>query len=67
MKIEKIKPIPKYIQKKIKLYLIAHAGGLMVVPQNLVPEYKKMLVKYYEGTDEETIKSFMREKCLKTF
>ena len=39
----------------------------MVVPQNLVPEYKKMLVKYYEGTDEETIKSFMREKCLKTF
>lgn len=48
-------------------YLISHAGGLMVVPQNLVPEYKKLLVKYYEGTDEETIKSFMREKCLKTF
>lgn len=48
-------------------YLISHAGGLMVVPQNLVPEYKKMLVNYYEGTDEETIKSFMREKCLKTF
>ena len=48
-------------------YLISHAGGLMVVPQNLVPEYKKLLIKYYEGTDEETIKSFMREKCLKTF
>ena len=48
-------------------YLISHAGGLMVVPQNLVPEYKKLLVKYYEGTDEETIKSFMREKCLKMF
>lgn len=48
-------------------YLISHAGGLMVVPQNLVPEYKKMLVKYYEGRDEEAIKSFMREKCLKTF
>ena len=48
-------------------YLISHAGGLMVVPQNLVPEYKKLLVKYYEGKDEETIKSFMREKCLKTF
>ena len=48
-------------------YLISHAGGLMVVPQNLVPEYKKMLVRYYEGTDEETIKSFMRENCLKTF
>lgn len=48
-------------------YLISHAGGLMVVPQNLVPEYKKMLVKYYEGRDEEAIKSFMRKKCLKTF
>jgi len=48
-------------------YLIAHAGGVMVVPQNLVSEYKKMLVKYYDGTDEEAIKSFMREKCLKTF
>lgn len=48
-------------------YLISHAGGLMVIPQNLVPEYKKMLVRYYEGTDEETIKSFMRENCLKTF
>lgn len=48
-------------------YLISHAGGLMVVPQNLVPEYKKMLVKYYEGRDGEAIKSFMREKCLKTF
>lgn len=47
-------------------YLISHAGGLMVVPQNLVPEYKKMLVEYYEGTDEEAIKLFMREKCLKT-
>lgn len=25
-------------------YLISHAGGLMVVPQNLVPEYKKCLL-----------------------
>lgn len=48
-------------------YLISHAGGLMVVPQALVPEYKKMLVQYYEGTDIDAIKMFMREKCLKTF
>lgn len=48
-------------------YLIAHAGGLLVVPQGLVPEYKKMLVEYYEGTDENAIKSFMREKCLQNF
>ena len=48
-------------------YLIAHAGGLMVVPQNLVPEYKKMLVEYYGGTNEDAIKVFMREKCIRTF
>lgn len=48
-------------------YLISHAGGLMVVPQNLVPEYKKMLVEYYGGTNEDAIKVFMREKCIRTF
>lgn len=46
-------------------YLIAHGGGLMVVPEGLVPEFKKMLVQYYEGIDLDSIKVFMREKCLK--
>lgn len=46
-------------------YLIAHGGGLMVVPEGLVPEFKKMLVKYYENIDLNSIKVFMREKCLK--
>ncbi len=46
-------------------YLIAHGGGLMVVPEDLVPEFKKMLVKYYENIDLNSIKVFMREKCLK--
>ena len=39
----------------------------MVVPQNLVPEYKKMLVEYYGGTNEDAIKVFMREKCIRTY
>lgn len=47
-------------------YLISHGGGLMVVPESLVPKFKKLLVQYYEGTDLESIKVFMREKCLKT-
>lgn len=46
-------------------YLISHGGGLMVVPEDLVPEFKKMLVKYYENIDLNSIKVFMREKCLK--
>ena len=46
-------------------YLIAHGGGLMVVPEDLVPEFKKLLVKYYESIDLNSIKVFMREKCLK--
>lgn len=46
-------------------YLIAHGGGLMVVPESLVPEFKRMLIQYYENIDLESIKVFMREKCLK--
>jgi prophage maintenance system killer protein len=46
-------------------YLISQAGGLMVVPENIVPEFKKLLVKYYEDTDTDSIKIFLREKCLR--
>ncbi len=46
-------------------YLIAHGSGLMVVPESLVQEFKKLLVQYYEDTDLESIKIFLREKCLK--
>ncbi len=47
-------------------YLISKAGGLMVVPENIVPEFKKLLVKYYEDSDTNSIKIFLREKCLRT-
>lgn len=46
-------------------YVIAHCGGLIVVPESLVPKFKKMLVNYYENIDLKSIKEFMREKCLK--
>lgn len=48
-------------------YLISKAGGLMVVPEILVPEFKSLLVKYYEDTDTEAIKRFLGEKCLRQF
>ena len=44
-------------------YLISHGKGLLVIPENRVPEFKKLLVKYYEGEDLQVIASFMREYC----
>ena len=32
-------------------YLISHGGGFLVIPEKEVPEFKNLLVKYYEGED----------------
>ena len=48
-------------------YLIAHANGLLVIPETNVPEFKRLLVDYYEGADEAIIMSFLKQKCWKTF
>lgn len=47
-------------------YLIAHAGGFLVVPENKVPEFKHLLVKYYEGEDGSIITTFIKTHCWKT-
>ena len=47
-------------------YLISHGGGFIVIPEKEVPEFKKLLVKYYEGEDVSNIASFMKERCWKT-
>ena len=47
-------------------YLIAHGGGFLVIPESEVPEFKKLLVKYYEGEDPSVIAGFMKERCWKT-
>lgn len=31
--------------------LISHGNGLLVIPETKVPEFKKLLVEYYEGED----------------
>ena len=48
------------------LYLIAHGGGFLIIPESEVPEFKKLLVKYYEGEDPAVIADFMKERCWKT-
>lgn len=46
-------------------YLISKGKGLLVVPENLVPEFKKLLIKYYEDKDLNSIRVFLEEKCYK--
>lgn len=48
-------------------YLIAHGQGFIVIPENHVSEFKKMLVKYYEGEKSAVISGFLKEKCWKNF
>ncbi len=48
-------------------YLIAHGQGLLIIPEKEVPEFKKLLVKYYEEENISVIRSFLKEKCWKNF
>jgi len=38
----------------------------LVIPEKEVPEFKRLLVKYYEGNDLKVIADFMKEHCWKT-
>lgn len=42
-------------------YLISHGGGIIVVPAELVSEYKKLLILYYEDRSDD-IKLFLKNK-----
>lgn len=44
-------------------YLIAHAGGLLVVPEDAVPTFKRLLVGYYETQEDDTLPRFMLDHC----
>ncbi len=46
-------------------YLISHGGGFLVIPEKEVPEFKRLLVEYYEGDDITIIADFMKERCWK--
>ncbi len=48
-------------------YMISKGQGLIVIPENHVPEFKKLLVAYYEDRDQGETMNFMREKCWKSF
>ena len=44
-------------------FMIAHGLGLIIIPENNVPEFKKKLVAYYESADIGDIRDFFKEKC----
>lgn len=48
-------------------YLIANAGGLLVIPESFVPQFKKLLVNYYEDKDNGDIKAFLKLNCHRNF
>ena len=48
-------------------FLIAHGQGFLVIPEMHVPEFKKLLVAYYEGEASGIITAFLKENCWKTF
>ena len=44
-------------------YLISKGEGIIVIPSDLVENFKNLLIPYYEGKDEIKIKTFLKEKC----
>jgi Fic family protein len=43
--------------------LISHGIGLIVISDKLISEYKRLLILYYEGIDEKSIRDFIKQKC----
>jgi len=48
-------------------FLISQGGGMIIIPEKEVPEFKRLLVAYYEGRDSGEIVLFLKGKCLKRF
>ena len=48
-------------------YLISKGKGFIAIHEEDVPEFKKLLVAYYENKDTGEIYEFLKTKCWKTF
>lgn len=48
-------------------YLISKGEGFIVIPEDDVPEFKRLLVNFYEDKDNGEIIAFMKDKCWKIF
>lgn len=48
-------------------YMISHGQGLLVIPESKVPEFKRLLVAYYEDRDNGETAAFLRSSCWQQF
>ena len=48
-------------------YMISRGQGLLVISESVVPEFKWLLVAFYEDRDSGEIGTFLREKCWRQF
>lgn len=48
-------------------FLISNGAGMLIIPENKVPEFKQLLVAFYEGKDEQKIIDFMIRECWRQF
>ena len=48
-------------------FMISKGEGLIVIPEKVVPKFKKLLIEYYKDKDTDAIKLFLKEKCWKKF
>ena len=48
-------------------FLISHGAGMLIIPEKLVPDFKKKLVRFYESGDDTEILSFMLDSCMKSY
>ncbi|MCR4593769.1 MAG: Fic family protein [Clostridiales bacterium] len=48
-------------------YLISRGQGFIAIPEKDVPQFKKLLVAYYEDRDNGEITEFIKNRCWKTF
>lgn len=48
-------------------FMVQNGLGLVVIPESNVPEFKLLLVAYYEDRDKGEIKQFLKEKCWRKF
>jgi fido (protein-threonine AMPylation protein) len=45
-------------------HLIQNGKGLIVIPAEAVPKFKKLLIHFYETDEKDDIIAFLKEKCL---
>ncbi|MBR1890417.1 MAG: Fic family protein [Clostridia bacterium] len=48
-------------------YLISQGQGLIVIPEKDVPEFKRLLIEYYENKDDGKTANFLKSKCWQKF